>query len=100
MWMVLVYLKRNSMRELMRMLPGFALSAIIYAALNEARYQSLFDRGISLFAPPGSVLFSFQHLHNNLYTLLFMAPAINDTFPYVHPTFGGQALVLTSPGFL
>jgi hypothetical protein len=100
LFIVLTYLKRRTVRELVWMAPGFALTAAIYVGLNEARYGSMFDRGVFVFAPPGSILFSLSHLHNNLYTLLFMAPMVNDTFPYIHPIFGGQALVLTSPAFL
>jgi hypothetical protein len=36
----------------------------------------------------------------NLYALLFMAPVLNETFPYIHPQIQGQALLLTSPALL
>jgi hypothetical protein len=99
-WIALVWLKRRNFRELIWMAPGFALATGIYAGLNIARYGSFFDRGVFLFAPPGSQLFSFKYLPGNLYTLLFMAPVQSDRFPYIHPTFGGQALMLTSPAFV
>jgi hypothetical protein len=99
-WIALVWVKRRNFRELFWMAPGFALTTAIYAGLNLARYGSFFDRGVFIFAPPGSRLFSFEHLPGNLYTLLFMAPTVNGTFPYIHPGFGGQALTLTSPAFV
>jgi hypothetical protein len=99
-WLALAYSKGRSVRELFWMAPGFVLATVIYAGLNEARYGSLFDRGVFIFAPPGSVLFSVKYLPGNLYTLLFMAPSVNSRFPYIHPEVGGQALILTSPALV
>ncbi len=99
-YVVLVYGRAPKIRDLLGFIPGFALAAIVYVVFNELRYHSLFDRGVFIFAPPGSRLFALEHFPGNLYTLLFMAPSVNSTFPYIHPTFGGQALILTSPAFL
>ncbi len=99
-WIALVWLKRRNLRELIWMAPGFALATAIYVGFNLARYGSFFDRGVFIFAPPGSRLFGLSYLPGNIYTLLFMAPSVNGTFPYIHPTFGGQALILTSPAFV
>ncbi len=99
-WIALAYLRRGSVRALLPMAPGFAIAALVYGALNFARYGNFFDRGVFIFAPPGSVLFSLKYLPGNLYTLLFMAPNVSSKFPYIHPEIGGQALVLTSPAFL
>ena len=100
LWIVLAYLRHRNIRALLPMAPGFALAALVYGAFNFARYGNLFDRGVFIFAPPGSELFSSKYLPGNLFTLLFMAPNVNNTFPYIHPEIGGQALVLTSPAFL
>jgi hypothetical protein len=96
----LTYLRRPRLSDLKWMAPGFALTAIIYVVFNEIRYHSLFDRGVFIFAPAGSKLFGFQYLVGNLNTVLFMQPSENATFPYFHPTFGGQALIFTSPAFI
>ncbi len=82
------------------MAPGFALATAIYAGLNLSRYGSFFDRGVFIFGGAGATLFSAKYLPGNLYTLMFMAPSVNDKFPYFHPGFGGQALILTSPAFV
>jgi hypothetical protein len=100
LWIALIYLRHRKVRALLWMAPGFALTTIIYGALNFARYRSFFDRGVFIFAPAGSTLFALKYLPSNLYTLLFMAPNISGKFPYIHPEFGGQALILTSPAFL
>ena len=99
-YLALLYLRGRNIRELIWFVPGCVLTAVIYVVFNEIRYQSLFDRGVFIFAPPGSHLFSWQHFPGNLYTLFFMTPRLDDTFPYIHPTFGGQALVFTSPAFI
>ncbi len=99
-WILLTYYKRRNLRELLWMAPGFALTTILYATLNEARFGSPFDRGVFIFAPEGTHLFSSQYLPGNIFTLFFMSPSVNGTFPYIHPQFGGQALVLTSPAFI
>lgn len=97
---VLVCWRAGKIRDLAGFIPGFALTAIVYVVFNELRYRSLFDRGVFIFAPAGSRLFALNNFPGNIYTLLFMAPSVNGNFPYIHPTFGGQALVLTSPAFV
>lgn len=96
----LMYLRRRNFRDLIWMAPGFVLTTVLYVVFNELRYHSLFDRGVFIFAPPGSKLFGFQYLVGNLNTVLFMAPSENATFPYFHPSFGGQAIIFTSPAFI
>jgi hypothetical protein len=99
-YVVLAYWRGSKIRDLVGFIPGFALTAIVYVLFNELRYHSLFDRGVFIFAPPGSHLFALPNFPGNIYTLLFMAPSVNGNFPYIHPTFGGQALILTSPAFV
>jgi hypothetical protein len=99
-YVVMVYWRARGIRELAGFIPGFALAAIVYVVFNELRYHSFFDRGVFIFAPPGSRLFALANFPGNIYTLLFMAPSVNGNFPYIHPTFGGQALILTSPAFV
>jgi hypothetical protein len=98
-WMLLTYLKRPSLRELLWLAPGFVLATLIYAGFNEVRYGSFFDRGVFLFAS-GTKLFAIRYLPDNLFVLLFTGPKLDFTFPYIHPVPGGQALLLTSPAFL
>jgi hypothetical protein len=99
-YLVMEYRRRRDWRALLLMLPGFAVAAAIYFVLNEIRYHSAFDRGVFIFAPPGTQLFSIRYLAGNLYTLLMMAPELNQQFPYIHPRFTGQSILLTSPAFI
>lgn len=97
----LAYIKGRKLRELLWMAPGFAMVGMVFIGLNEARYGSIFDQGLH-FIPNVHVnpIFGLRYLPGNLYTIFFMAPALNDRFPYVHPVFTGQALTLTSPAFV
>ena len=66
------------------------------------RYHTLFDVGILKVARDQgySGAFGIKYFPGNFYTLLFMAPTVNGSFPYIHPVFSGQALILTSPAFV
>lgn len=99
-YMLLEYRRRGGLRPLLWMFPGFILAGAIYVFLNEARYHSLFDRGVFIFAGPGAHLFGLQYFRGNFYTLMFMGPSLDDKFPYIHPRFVGQALLLTSPALV
>lgn len=95
------------LRELGWMLPGFVGAALIYLAYNEVRFGSPNDLSLWIwygqdkyrFSRPGGP-FALRDLPFNLYTLLFMAPAYDDKFPWIRPQFMGQALILTSPAFV
>ena len=99
-FVVMVWFKRDSVVDVFKMAPGFILAALVYITLNEVRYHSIFDRGISLFVTPGTQLFGMRFIPDNLAVLFFSAPAVDDKFPYFHPTIGGQSILLTSPAFL
>ena len=62
----------------------------------------MFDRGVFIFAPGGIASYSDgSTLPGSFCTLFLMSTrAWTARFPYIHPTFGGQALILTSPAFL
>jgi hypothetical protein len=95
------------LRELTWMLPGFAGAAIVYVVSNEVRFGAPNDVALWIwyaqdqyrFSRPGGP-FALRDLPFNLYTLLFMAPGYSDKFPWIHPEFMGQALILTSPAFV
>ena len=99
-YLALLFIRGRSIRELMRFIPGCVAVAVVYVTFNEVRYHSLFDRGVFIFAPEGSHLFGWEHFPGNFYTLFFMSTRLDSSFPYIHPTFGGQALILTSPAFI
>ena len=99
-YLALLCTRGRSIRELMWFIPGCVAVAVVYATFNEIRYHNLFDRGVFIFAPPGSHLFGWEHFPGNFYTLFFMSTRLDGSFPYIHPTFGGQALILTSPAFI
>lgn len=99
-YLALLYLDGRTIRQLSWFIPGCVAVAAVYITFNEIRYQSLFDRGVFIFAPPGSHLFGWEHFPGNFYTLFFMSTRLDSSFPYIHPTFGGQALILTSPAFI
>ena len=103
----LLWLRGRSTRDLLWMLPPLFAALAIFVAFNEARFGEPYDIGMWLwygqdkyrFARPGGPL-ALSHFPFNLYTVLFMAPSYSDKFPYIHPEFLGQALLLTSPAFV
>jgi hypothetical protein len=97
---VLAMSRGRKFTELLAMIPAFLVVGVVFVGLNEARYHSFFDQGVMITGPRGAPVFSLQYLPGNLYTLFFMAPTVNGTFPYIHPVFSGQALTLTSPAFV
>ena len=99
-YLALLYTRGRDVGELTWFIPGCFAIAAVYASFNLVRYHSVFDRGVFIFAPPGSHLFGWEHFPGNFYTLFFMSTRLDGSFPYIHPTFGGQALILTSPAFL
>jgi hypothetical protein len=102
--LILLYRGRR-LSELLWMLPGLILAAAIYIGLNELRYGTVLDITLwkyyltdpirSQYGP-----LSIHYLPANLYTLFFLGPTLDGRFPYIHPTFMGQALPLTSPAFV
>ena len=103
----LLWVRGRRARELLSMLPSIVAVAALLVAFNEARFGTPYDIARWLwynqdkyrFARPGGPL-ALSHFPFNLYTLLFMAPSYSDKFPYIHPEFLGQALMLTSPAFV
>jgi hypothetical protein len=103
----MLWVRGRRARELLVMLPSMVAVAVLSAAFNEARFGTPYDIARFLwynqdkygFARPGGPL-ALGHFPFNLYTLLFMAPSYSDKFPYIHPEFLGQALMLTSPAFV
>ena len=107
MYVLMLAARGRPLRELGWMLPGFAGAALVYVAYNEVRFGTPNDLALWLwygqdkyrFSRPGGP-FALRDLPFNLYTLLFMAPGYSDKFPWIHPEFMGQALILTSPAFV
>ena len=99
-YVALLFIRGRSVRELLWFIPGCVAVGVVYSFFNLVRYHSVFDRGVFIFAPPGSHLFGWENFPGNFYTLFFMSTRLDGSFPYIHPTFGGQALILTSPAFI
>jgi hypothetical protein len=99
---VRAYMRGRRIKEVLWMAPGFIVVGVVFVALNEARFHSFFDMGVILNqnGPKGQPIFSLRYLPANLYTIFFMAPGNDSRFPYIHPTFMGQAIPLTSPAFV
>lgn len=95
----LCYVRRQNWRELLWMAPGFALAAVVYVALNEARWGTMRDIGMFLYVGD-TPAFRVAFLPQNVDTLLFMPPKLDTRFPYIHPIASGQALTFTSPAFV
>jgi hypothetical protein len=84
---------------------GVLPAALILAWFNYERFGSLFTTDLSVYAAAdpqahGMGPFQLSYLPINLNVLLFMPPYLDARWPYLHPHFGGQALVWTSPAFL
>ena len=92
----------RKLTEMFAMIPPFLVAGAIFIGFNEVRYHTLFDVGILKVARDQgySGAFGIKYFPGNFYTLLFMAPTVNGSFPYIHPVFSGQALILTSPAFV
>ena len=71
--------------ELTRFIPGCVAVGVVYIWFNEVRYHSMFDRGVFIFAPPGSHLFGWEHFPGNFYTLFFMTMRLDEHIA-VHPS--------------
>ena len=98
---LLMFVRGRSIRELFAFIPGCALTAAIYVWSNYVRYHSPFDQGVLYYMPKDQQrLFGWSFFPGNLYTILFMAPGLSGTFPYIFPRFGGQSILTTSPAFL
>jgi hypothetical protein len=100
-YMLLVLLKHRNWRELIGFAPGFAAAAIVFVWFNEVRYHRLFDMGnFMLAAETHQYPLGWHYFPGNFYTLFFCGPIVNGTFPYIHPRFTGQSILLTSPAFV
>jgi len=93
--------------KLLQFAVGLLPAIGIYVWFSEVRYASIFDKSLWLWYIQDPLLyvhshgtFSIHYLPWNLYTALFMAPNFSESFPWVRPHRMGQALILTSPGFL
>jgi hypothetical protein len=98
---LLAWRKHRSIRSVLWMAPGFIAAGIAFIAFNEVRFGTFFDVGV-WHIPNVNVpeVFALHYLPGNLYTVFFQPPTVNDTFPYIHPVFQGQAITLTSPAFV
>lgn len=96
---ILAMRRGRRMRDLCWMIPGFAAVGVVFVALNEARFGSFFDQGVMLTGPKDGA-FGLRYLMGNIATVFFMAPDIDEKFPYFHPNYRGQALTFTSPAFV
>jgi hypothetical protein len=97
---ILALMRGRRIRDIFLMIPGFVAVGIVFVALNEARYHSFFDQGVSITGPANAPAFGLRYLLGNINTIFFMIPTINDTFPYFHPNFGGLSLIFTSPALV
>jgi hypothetical protein len=107
-YLALLWVRGKSWRTLWAF-GGFAIAAAITVWFNEIRFGTVTDISLWLFTSHddwlqkrmgGGPPLQLRFLPMNLYALLFMAPVLNEHFPYIHPQIQGQALLLTSPAFL
>lgn len=80
-------------------------SALFLLWFNWARFGNPFTTDLSVYAQANHITgtgptFGLQYLPVNLGALLFMPPNLTIVWPYLHPHFGGQALIWTTPAFL
>jgi len=89
-------------------LTGCCAAAAIYIWFNYVRYGTLTDVGLLYYNPLNgnlpvahqTTLFAWRFFPGNFFTLFYMAPKLDATFPYIHPMAGGQSILTTSPAFL
>jgi hypothetical protein len=107
-YLALLWARGKSWRSLWA-LGSFAIAVAISVWFNEIRFGTVTDISLWLFTSHdgwlqnrmgGGPPLQLRFLPINLYALLFMAPVLNETFPYIHPQIQGQALLLTSPALL
>lgn len=97
-------LSRTTYRYALGVLPAIA----VYIWFNEARYGTWKDLGLIYYNPANGnmalttppTLFAWRYFPGNFFTLFYMAPRLDTTFPYIHPLPGGQSILTTSPAFL
>jgi hypothetical protein len=93
--------KGRKISEMLWIAPAFLVAGAFVTWFNEVRYHSLFDQGLKYIPNVDhGHWFGIQYVPGNLYTVLFMGPKLDGTFPYFHPSFAGQALIFTSPAFV
>lgn len=83
------------------------LGALVYYALNEAKFGTPFDQTVNLWFArdalvglPNYGAFSLRFLPYSLYTAIFMAPQFKWDWPYLRAIPYGQSLLTTSPALL
>lgn len=99
--------KQRPLRSAAMLIAGLAPLLLAQVVYNEARWNSPFDIGFTVFyhedtnmgSPVGSP-FSVAHIPFNLYSWLFLSPQFFTTFPWLRPTGFGVALTFTSPALL
>lgn len=93
-------------KALVQLALGTAGPVLAMIGYNVARFGTVLDRSQELhyvadayrkFRPPGQ--FSIRHIPQNLHAWFFLGPNFREGFPYVHPSYIGMALPLTSPAF-
>ncbi len=73
-YLALLYIRGRSVSDLIRFIPGCVVIAVIYATFNAVSYHSAFDRGVFIFAPPGSHLFGWDISRQLLHAVLHVDP--------------------------
>ncbi len=80
---------------------------VVMVTYNFLRFGTLLDRSQELhymadsfrkLRPPGQ--FNIAHLPQNLHSWFFQGPRFSNDAPFLHPSYLGQALPLTSPAFV
>lgn len=106
-YILMLRVRGRRWRELGWIAPGFVFAMIIYVVFNETRYGTVSDISLWIYYPTDPHRFShprgpfsLSYLPENIYTLLFMSPLFNDSFPYIHPSMTGQSVLLITPAFL
>lgn len=101
LWPFYGMLNLHPYRRFLAILSLFALFTLWF---NWARFGNPLTTDISIFcktdrqAPDGA--FGLSYLPRDLEAFLFMPPNLDAKWPYIHPHYGGQALIWTTPAFI
>ncbi len=102
---VLLVLRHRTIRPLVGFGLASAAGLVVLAAYNYARFGNVLEAGYGMLtlAVPSTITvqetgyLGLEYIPRHLYTMLFRAPVLLDSWPFLKPDPNGMALAFTSP---